>query len=125
MYNTPIHQLTATATPVSMPWEAMTTGNGHEQNVRTHEALFCEGDDADFLYEVVDGVMCNYRILLDGRRQIISFAYPGDLIGLGQAESYRYSCEAVCNARVRSISKCALMRDAQGHADIARIGHRH
>ena len=89
--------------------------------MRAHEALFCEGDDAEFLYEVVEGVMCNYRILMDGRRQIISFAYPGDLIGLGQAESYRYSCEAVCGAKVRSISKGALMRDAQGHAD---LGHR-
>ncbi len=121
MYNAPAHQMISAATPVTMPFEEFGGGTGHEQKVCTHEALFCEGDDADFLYEVVEGVMCNYRILLDGRRQIISFAYPGDLIGLGQADSYRYSCEAVCGARVRSISKTALMRNAQGDAD---IGHR-
>lgn len=121
MYNTPAHHITSGATAVAMPWENLLGSNTHEQKVGTHEALFCEGDDADFLYEVVEGVMCNYRILMDGRRQIISFAYPGDLIGLGQADSYRYSCEAVCGAKVRSISKGALMRDAQGHAD---IGHR-
>lgn len=121
MYNTPARHITSRATPVTMPWQNLSGGNAHECKVRTHEALFCEGDDAEFLYEVVEGVMCNYRILMDGRRQIISFAYPGDLIGLGQAECYRYSCEAVCSAKVRSISKGALMRDAQGHAD---LGHR-
>ncbi|NNE23861.1 MAG: cyclic nucleotide-binding domain-containing protein, partial [Rhizobiales bacterium] len=121
MYNTPAHQITSSASPVTMPWESLSGINAHVCKLRAHEALFCEGDDAEFLYEVVEGVMCNYRILMDGRRQIISFAYPGDLIGLGQTQSYRYSCEAVCGAKVRSISKGALMRDAQGHAD---LGHR-
>jgi CRP-like cAMP-binding protein len=121
MYNTPAHHITSGAAPVTMPWQNLSGGNAHECKVRTHEALFCEGDDAEFLYEVVEGVMCNYRILMDGRRQIISFAYPGDLIGLGQTDCYRYSCEAVCSAKVRSISKGALMRDAQGQAD---LGHR-
>ena len=121
MYNTPAHHITSSASPVAMPWENLSGSNAHECKVQAHEALFCEGDDAEFLYEVVEGVMCNYRILMDGRRQIISFAYPGDVIGLGQTETYRYSCEAVCGSKVRSISKGALMRDALGHAD---LGHR-
>ncbi len=104
-----------------VPWHNTAGRSAHEQRLHAHEALFCEGDEAGFLYEVVDGVMCNYRILLDGRRQIISFAYPGDLIGLGHTESHRFSCEAVCDARVRSIPKAALLRDAQGQAH---VGHR-
>ena len=118
MYLAPETQATSAATPVTMPWNNLVAADRHELQMQTHEALFCEGDDAEFLYEVVEGVMCNYRILLDGRRQIISFAYPGDLIGFGQNEHYRHSCEAVCDARVRSVSKNELMRDAQGHADV-------
>ena len=121
MYMTTSAQTTSNSKPCAMPWDSLATDKCHELQVDAHEALFCEGDDADFLYEVVDGVMCNYRILVDGRRQIISFAYPGDLIGLGQTDSYRFSCEAACSARVRSIPKGGLMRDAQGQAS---LGHR-
>lgn len=105
---------------VPMPWNNIESKSCHEQKLRSHEVLFCDGDEAGFIYEVVEGVMCNYRILPDGRRHVISFAYPGELIGLGHSESYRFYCEAVGEARVRSVSKAALMRDAQEHADIGR-----
>ncbi len=121
MYFSPANQTALKAEPVSMPMSSLVECNTHDQALCTHEELFCEGDKVEFFYEVVDGVLCNYRMLLDGRRQIISFAHPGDLIGLGQDGAYRYSCEAVCRSKVRSISSCAVMRDARKHAG---LGHR-
>lgn len=116
MYMSPRICGTATAAP----WSNVAGKSAHEQNLCAHEALFFEGDEANYLYEVVEGVMSNHQILPDGRRQVISFAYPGDLIGLGHTKDYHFNCEAVCRARVRSISKAALMRGAAEHADVGR-----
>lgn len=87
--------------------------SGGESNIRTlqaHEALFYEGDDTANLYEVIEGVVRVYKIFADGRRQVISFAYPGDLIGFGQAETFRFDCDALTRARVRVIPQNSLLR---------------
>jgi CRP-like cAMP-binding protein len=85
-----------------------------------HEVLFCHGDDAEYIFGVVDGVMCNYQTLADGRRQVISFAYPGEIIGLDHSDTYRFNCEASCDACVRRISSVAFFSYAEGRADIGR-----
>lgn len=106
------------AAPATTLWNNIAGRSLREQVLRPHETLFLEGNDAEFLYGVMEGVLCNYRILSDGRRQVMSFPYPGDLIGLGHSAAYHFACEAVCGARVRSIRKSALLHDAEGRAEI-------
>lgn len=102
------------------PWTEVSSNDQHVHELDTHDPLFCEGDDASFIYEVLDGVLSNYRLLADGRRQVISFAYPGDLIGLG-GETYHYNCDAVSSARVRSIPRTSLLSAAR---DCSELGHK-
>lgn len=54
------------------------------------------------LYTVLEGVLMRYRTLDDGRRQIVNFMFPGDLIGLQGAldGACGHSVEAVLPARV-------------------------
>lgn len=54
------------------------------------------------LYTLLDGIMMRYRSLEDGRRQIVNFMFPGDLIGLQGAfgEPATHSVEALLPARV-------------------------
>jgi CRP-like cAMP-binding protein len=42
------------------------------------QELACEGDPADRIRIVLTGWMARYKTLEDGRRQIVSFALPGD-----------------------------------------------
>jgi CRP-like cAMP-binding protein len=63
--------------------------------------LFHEGDSADALYEVVTGVFRATKVFQDGRRQVVAFAYPGDVIGFGHGEAYRFDCDALTPARVQ------------------------
>ncbi len=63
--------------------------------------LFHEGDSADALYEVVTGVFRATKVFQDGRRQVVAFAYPGDVIGFGHGDSYRFDCDALTPARVQ------------------------
>src|SRR3954471_4900344 len=46
------------------------------------ETLFAEGDDADSVYEIVQGTVRLYKLLPDGRRLITGFLSVGKLLGL-------------------------------------------
>lgn len=63
--------------------------------------LFHEGDSADTLFEVVTGVFRATKVFQDGRRQVVAFAYPGDIIGFGHGDAYRFDCDALTPARVQ------------------------
>jgi CRP/FNR family transcriptional regulator, anaerobic regulatory protein len=64
------------------------------------KTLFSEGDKADALYHLTDGTMRLVKLLGDGRRQIMGFAFAGDLIGLGVRDGFSSSAEAVDDARL-------------------------
>ena len=101
----------------SIPW--MSSGTvGNERSLEAREPLVREGDDTCFFYEVLHGVVSSYKIFADGRRQIISFAFPGDLIGFSHGNAYRYNCEAISPARVRAIPKTSLLRSIRERPEI-------
>lgn len=85
-----------------------------------HEMLFGEGDNGGRYFEVLEGVLCSFRILHDGRRQILSFNYPGDIVGIGHEIECKCSCEAVSEARVRCIPAATLERSIETRPEIAR-----
>ena len=61
-----------------------------------------EGAEHDRLYTVLDGVLIRSRSLEDGRRQIVNFMFPGDLVGLQSAfdEPSSHTIEALIDARL-------------------------
>lgn len=87
--------------------------------VHPHEHLFLDGDSASHFYEVLDGFLCVYKLLPDGRRHIISFAFPGDLIALGAETRHRFSAEAIEKAQVRCIAKSNLSQTISRDPDLA------
>jgi len=89
-----------------------------ERHLETHEPLVHEGDDTHYFYEVLEGIVSSYKIFADGRRQIVSFAFPGDLIGFSQGNTYRYDCEAIAPSRVRALPKTSLLRSIRERPEI-------
>lgn len=79
------------------------------RSVKAHDALFFDGDEFTNLYEVVEGVFRASKIYSDGRRQIVAFAYPGDLVGFAQSNRHRFDCDALTAGKVRPISRHALL----------------
>jgi CRP/FNR family transcriptional regulator len=65
------------------------------------KSIFWEGDQANQIIEVVEGVVRSYRTLSDGRRAIIGFLYPGDLLGVSFQNRHLFTAEAVTNTVVR------------------------
>ncbi|KAA0679711.1 helix-turn-helix domain-containing protein [Roseomonas genomospecies 6] len=79
------------------------------------QAIFAEGEAADAVFRVVDGMIRLYKLLPDGRRQIIGFLQAGDMVGLAFADRYLYSAEAITASTVQRIARSQLdaLLDAQ------------
>ena len=79
------------------------------------QAIFAEGEAADAVFRVVDGMIRLYKLLPDGRRQIIGFLQAGDMVGLAFADRYLYSAEAITASTVQRIPRSQLdeLLDAQ------------
>ncbi len=62
--------------------------------------IFCEGERGDYIYSVTEGTVMSYKLMLDGRRQITGFYFPGDFLGLVDSGAYAHSAEAATDARL-------------------------
>lgn len=70
--------------------------------------IFGEGEEANFVYRVVTGAVRTYKLLSDGRRQISSFHLPGDIFGLEDGLTHRFTAEAAVVSTVRLIRRYSL-----------------
>lgn len=76
-----------------------------EKTIHMGHHLFCEGDDADFVYKVIEGVVRTSKVFIDGRRQVMAFGYPGDIVGLSHDGLYHNDCDAINEVKVRIYRK--------------------
>lgn len=78
------------------------------RRVEAREFLFAEGDAHSHFYRIETGAIALYKILPDGRRQVLGFAYPGEIIGLGVSEEHAMHAQAVKPTRVRCLPVATL-----------------
>ena len=66
------------------------------------EIIAAQGGKSPHLNTMLEGMAIRYRSLEDGRRQIVNFMFPGDLIGLQGAfdDDLSHSVEALTDARL-------------------------
>lgn len=62
------------------------------------ENLFLQGDVVEHVYILKEGWAFRYQCLEDGRRQIVDFLLPGDVLGLGESQSMSCGVEALTKA---------------------------
>ncbi len=77
--------------------------------------LFSQGRVANRFYVVVEGWLCTYELMEDGRRQVLGFALPGDIVGLPCDAPLAFAAMAVTEAAV-----CAIPLDRFRNACHAR-----
>lgn len=90
----------------------------------SHEVLFHEDDAADHLYEVASGSIMLYRLLADGRRQVVDILSAGDLFGMSVTGIYDCSAETLVPSDVRVLDKREIERsaDLQNHVNRCLMG---
>lgn len=78
-------------------------GGTSKKTLQIDEHLFLEGNHLTQVYIVLSGVIGTYKMLTDGRRQIVGFFYPGDTLGLDQSDIYGSSATALSECTVRCV----------------------
>ncbi len=76
---------------------------------RVGEATFREGDSADHIFHVSEGVLRVCKLLQDGRRAIMGFIYPGEVMGVSFHNRYLFTAEAVTDAKVRKLPRSRFL----------------
>jgi CRP/FNR family transcriptional regulator len=107
----------------SMPAYRESQNDGFERGtirrVEPKEHVFCEGDPRTHVFRIEEGVIALSKLLSDGRRQVIDFAYPGDYIGLGILNDHIFDAQATCAAKIRCLPASALEQAAALDASLA------
>lgn len=91
------------------------------QTIEAGTTLCHEGTEAHEMFTLYDGWAIKYRILETGKRQIVSVALPGDLIG-EYAENWsmwQYSVDAISRATLCTLNRALLVSFRRQHPHLA------
>lgn len=80
-----------------------------EFNYRRGLEVFGEGEEAEYVYQIISGAVRSYKLLSDGRRQINAFHLPGDMFGLENGATHRFTAEAIVETNVRITRRRSLL----------------
>jgi CRP/FNR family transcriptional regulator, anaerobic regulatory protein len=74
------------------------------------ETVFAQEEMTTSFYNLLEGVMRLYKLLPDGRRQIVGFALPGDFLGLTASPRHSFSADAIGPVAVCRFSRTSFSR---------------
>jgi len=84
------------------------SGISKEKEFKDKETIFLQQENSMNLYNITKGNVKIYRLLADGRIQIIGFLYPGDFFGSYKKGKYNYSAESIGEVRACVFDKESL-----------------
>jgi CRP/FNR family transcriptional regulator, anaerobic regulatory protein len=83
--------------------------------------IFSEGERADSAFGLSHGVVRLYKMLPDGRRQVVAFALPGDFLAMPLADRFSFSADAIGEVSVCQFPRKELKRLIQSSPNIMRL----
>jgi CRP/FNR family transcriptional regulator len=85
------------------------------------KTIFSEGEPADTVFGLSQGVVRHYKLLPDGRRQVLAFALPGDFLGMPLADRHNFSADAIGEVSLCRFSRDDLAKFIQSSPNIMRL----
>ncbi|MET1414257.1 helix-turn-helix domain-containing protein [Roseibium sp. HPY-6] len=85
------------------PKAGFSSFGGKTTEYETHAVVYYEGDPAKRLYELVRGSIMLYKLLPDGRRQVVEVLRPGDIFGLSNSDENDCTAETLTHSIVQEI----------------------
>ena len=87
-------------------WSAFSRSGRVKRHVLSeHETIYFEGDRAERFFEVVEGAVMLYKLLPDGRRQVVEILGSGALFGLQAGELYDCSAETLAASVLHAVDR--------------------
>ncbi|WP_256809027.1 MULTISPECIES: helix-turn-helix domain-containing protein [unclassified Bradyrhizobium] len=93
---------------------------GRRVRLGSGETVFSEEDISTSFYNLLEGVMRLYKLLPDGRRQIVGFALPGDFLGMNVSGRHNFSADAIGAVTVCQFAKTPFGRFIEDRAHLLR-----
>ncbi|CTQ50353.1 helix-turn-helix domain-containing protein [Jannaschia donghaensis] len=90
------------------------------RNFAAGAALFRETDPAPFVFQIVTGAVRLTRLLETGRRQVVAFSHPGDIVGFPDDGLHHSDCEALGPVTVLA-HRAGLLSDPNTDPDVHRM----
>ena len=79
------------------------------------QTIIHEGDPAANYFKVISGAVRVYKLLADGRRQIVGFPLTGDFFGWSAGDSYPHTAEAISDVTVLRVPRKRLEALVEAH----------
>ncbi|MAW88523.1 MAG: hypothetical protein CMJ42_18545 [Phyllobacteriaceae bacterium] len=92
-----------------------------ELAVNKGATILVEGAHSAHLFTVLDGIAFRYKLLPDGRRQILNYVMPGDLVGLQGSlmGEMQHTIEALTDVRLCVFERSRLPQLYERHPELA------
>ena len=91
---------------------------GARQQFERNETIFNQDDTAENVYRILSGTVRLCRYMPDGRRYIVDFLMPGDLMGFVESPDQPVSAEAVTEVTLIAYPRVCFDRMAQESAAV-------
>jgi CRP/FNR family nitrogen fixation transcriptional regulator len=109
---------TLDARPVVVERQPAVAEGGVRMRYGRDEEIFGEGETSRHVYRVISGAVRTYRVLSDGRRQIVEFHTAGDVFGLDGERSHALGAEAVGETTLQVMRRDAFLHEQGSEAAI-------
>jgi len=86
---------------------------------RRNSTIVCEGDPADYIFMVVDGIVRRCKAFQNGARAIVAFHTPGELFGWTDEVNHALSAETATDALILFFKRSALFSVAAREQKVA------
>jgi CRP-like cAMP-binding protein len=83
------------------------------------DTIYAQEGAAQFIYEVIEGMVRTARLGTDGRRIVHGFFVPGDIFGIEPNGAHACSAETVCPTRIASCERSQIERRALADQAVA------
>lgn len=83
------------------------------------QTLFAQGEARTVAYRVLDGAVCHYLVWPCGAHEVIEFAFPGDVVGLGFLADHISTAQAVTDTVVVALNEADLTRAVSDEPGLA------
>jgi CRP/FNR family transcriptional regulator len=86
-----------------------TAGTEQVRTLKAGESLFLQGDKVRWIWMLREGWAFRYQSMEDGRRQIVDFVLPHDILGVGTTSQMPYGAEALTGCTWTAMSRDGVL----------------
>lgn len=98
---------------------ASASGSARQSVIPHGQSVYSPGMPRDAAFRVETGALCHYVVWPDGAHDVIEFAFPGDIVGLGSLGEHVTTAQAMVDTTVSVLSNDELERALEKDAALA------